>query len=147
MKQEFIDYLEEVGITGALLDKALETYIYYTKYLNVEVEDIFVSEYINPDGSRTYENLWFFNNVYCFEAKQFIVSEDYDMDFFRDVIFSFNIVKKDFDIANLLFTDNSRMTLTFYLNAVRAGVIKASKSNCKKLAEINKKYIITNLKK
>ena len=147
MKKEFITYLAEIGITGPLLNKAQETYNYYAEYLKVEIEDIFVSEYINPDGSRTYEGLWFFNENYCFEAKQFIVSEDYDMDFYKDVIFSFNIVKKDFDIINLSFNDNSRMTVTFYLNTVRAGIIKASKNNCKKLSEINTKYIITNLKK
>lgn len=147
MKQEFIQYLNEIGITGPLLEKANQAFDYYTKYLKIETDDIFVSEYINPDGSRTYESLWFFNDNYCFEAKQFLFTEDYDMDFYKNSIFSFNIVKKDFDIVNMIFNDNSRMTLSFYLNTVRAGIVKASKNNCKKLAEINTKYIITNLRK
>lgn len=147
MNQQFITYLAEIGITGPLLDKVKNAYDYYASFLKVQIDDIFVSEYINPDGSRTYENLWFFNDNYCFEVKQFILSEDYDLDFYKDTIFSINIVKRDFDIINGVYNDNSRMTLTFYLNTVRAGVIKSSKSNCKKLSEITMNFIKPNLKK
>jgi len=147
MKQEFKTYLDEIGVTGQLVDKVQAIYNYYTEFLKVEIQDIFVSEYVNSEGLRTYESLWFFNDSYCFEAKQFISNEDYDMDYYNNEIFSFNVNKRDFDIVNLNFNDNSRMNLTFYLNSVRGGSIKASKSNCKKLAEIITTFILTNLKK
>ena len=146
MKKEFIDYLNEIGLTGAVVDRVKEIYKFYSEFLKFDIKDIFVSEYINPDGSRTYENLWFFNDTHIFEAKQFITEDDFDSDFFQDQIISFNINKKDFVMPLESYNENSRVTLTFYFNT-RAGVLKASKINCNKLAEITNDYVMPNFQK
>lgn len=146
MKNEFNEYLIEIGLTGAILARADEIFKYYTVYLNYEVDEIFVSEYIGADGSRIYESLWFFNKKYCFEAKQFIIVDDFDTDFYEKEIFSFNATKKEYNINENIITDNSRFNLSFSFNPGRVGILKASKINCKQLSKILKVFIQPNLK-
>lgn len=145
MKKEHIIYLESIGITGPLLPKVNLVYEYYNQYLGYDIDDIFVSEYINSDGTRTYENLWFFNENYCYEAKQFLTMDDFDTDLISNSIDSFTVRKTDFDIKNNVTTESSRMNLDFLLKVDRTGQMKASKDNCKKMSEILLKYIKPNL--
>lgn len=147
MKQKFNLYLQGIGLTSTIIDRVTEIHNFYTNFLKQEIEEIFVSEYINPDGSRIYENLWFFNKTHCFEAKQFILNDDFDIDYYSNQIISFNTTKRDFNSIDLSYNENSRMNLTFYFNANRVGNLKASKINCKSLAEISLNYILLNLKK
>ena len=65
------------------------------------------SQYDSWIGSRIYESLWFFNKKYCFEAKQFIIVDDFDTDFYEKEIFSFNATKKEYNINENIITDNS----------------------------------------
>jgi hypothetical protein len=147
MKKEFNEYLRSIDISGALLTRVEEIHNYYSSYLGFEINEIFVSEYITEDGSRAYENLWFFNLTHCFEAKQFVTMDDLDVDFYRGEIHSINIVKRDFNIIENTNTDNSRLNLTFLFGANRAGNLKASKSNCLQLSKILKTFLQPNLKK
>ena len=146
MKTEFKDYLNGIGISGAILETAEEIFKFYNEYLKFEIDEIFVSEYIDADGSRVYESLWFFNNKYCFEAKNFIISENYDSDFYGKDIYSFNISKKDFNVLKNISNDNSRLNISFLFNFNRVGILKASKSNCKQAVKIIENFIKPNLK-
>lgn len=147
MNLEQNKYLESIGITGPLLKKVDEIADFYTKYLGIEIENVFISEFSNKDGSRIFENLWFFNKSFCYEAKLFNLQEDYDCDLIKDAIFSFTIKKVDFDIIQNITNENSRMFLDFALknsSTGRGGELKASKENCKQLSFIFKKYILPN---
>lgn len=137
-------YLESIGITGALVAKVEAIYNFYNQYLGCKIDDIFVSEYINKDGSRVFENLWFFNSNFCYEAKQFNSQDDFDTDIIKDGITWFIIKKNDFDIIANTTTENSRMILEFGLLSGRQGDMKASKENCKQLSLIFKKFIQVN---
>ena len=146
MEQALITYLESIGITGALTAKVEEVHNFYSQYLGCEINDIFVSEFINKDGSRVHENLWFFNQNFCYEAKLFNNQEDYDCDVIKDNINSFTIKKIDFNIVANETNENSRMLLEFsFKNSTRGGNMKASKENCRQLSIILKKYIQPNL--
>lgn len=144
MKGEFIKYLNEIGITGALIPKIEEIVTYYEKFLGYQLDDIIVSDYLNQDGSRVYENVWFFNKELCFEAKQFLTQEDYDTDIVINSVEWFSMQKTDYDIVNGKATEKSRMSIEFGLHDGRSGEIKASRENCKYLAAILKKYIQPN---
>ncbi len=144
MKKEFIEYLESIGITGALTARVEEIFLIYSKVLGNSIDDIFVSEYLNKDGSRFYENLWFFNKEFCFEAKFFLTTDDLDSDkIFRSVT-NYTIKKNDFDMVKNITSDKSRMMLDFGFIYQRHGEMKASKENCKKLLEIFLTYIQPN---
>lgn len=145
MTVEQNQYLESIGITGALATKVDEISKFYSQYLGSQIDDVFISEFINKDGSRVYENLWFFNQNFCYEAKLFNAQEDYDCDVIKNAIFSYTIKKIDFDIVANTTNDNSRMFLEFGLKmSTRGGDMKASKENCKQLSKIFKKYILPN---
>lgn len=147
MKKEFVIYLESIGLSGTVLGKVEDAYNFYSKFLEYEIKDIFVSEYLNQDGSRVYENLWFFSENFCGEAKFFLTKEDYDSDIIKKSISTFSIKKTDFDIITCTPIASSRLHLTFnFLNGLRAGDMKASKENCKKLSEIFVTYILPNIK-
>lgn len=145
MTKEQLQYLENIGITGELTAKVEAVFNFYTKYIGCQLDDIFVSEFLNKDGSRVFENLWFFNKNYCFEAKQFMTTDDFDADLIKNTIDSFTIKKTDFDIISNVTNDNSRMFLEFSLKFPITGEMKASKENCKQLSMIFKKYIQPNL--
>ncbi|MCA0429190.1 MAG: hypothetical protein LCH32_01670 [Bacteroidetes bacterium] len=145
MEKAFIEYLETIGIKGDLLPKIENIYTFFEKYLEYKIENIFVSEYINKEGGRVYENLWFFNSDFCFEAKQFNTQEDFDSCILKHNIDYYSIKKTDFDIISNSTTDNSRMNLEFHFkNSSIGGDMKASRENCKKLSEIFKTYIKIN---
>ena len=78
MKNEFVDYLNEVGITDLFQDKAKEAYLFYEKLYPDAILDLFVSEYIDEEGKRQYENLWFFTSSIFMEAKQFLAEDNFD---------------------------------------------------------------------
>lgn len=59
MKTEFKSYLNEIGISGAILERVEEIFKFYNEYLKFEIDEIFVCDYIDADGSRIYESLWF----------------------------------------------------------------------------------------
>jgi hypothetical protein len=145
MTQANVDYLTSIGIIGDLFTKTKNIFNFFENYLGQKIEDIFVSEYTNQDGGRVYENLWFFNENFCFEAKLFISGEDYDACIIKNNIEYYTIKKLDFDVFTNDANINSRMNIEFrFKNSVVGGALKASSGNCKKLSEIFKKYILIN---
>lgn len=144
MTIEQTKYLESIGIIDSMALKVQAIAKFYSDYMGYQVDDIFISEFTNKDGSRVYENLWFFNKNYSCEAKLFNTQEDYDTDVLKDAV-NWMVVKiNDFDIINNVTNDNSRMFLEFGLKRPREGYMKASKENCKQLSMILKKYIQPN---
>jgi len=144
MTAEQIHYLESIGITGALTDKVVAVENFYTKYIGCKIDDLFVSEYVNPEGDRVYENLWFFSTDFCYEAHFFMTEDNFDGDIIKDSIMSFTIKKNNFNTEANISNDNSRMNLIFRFSVDRGGDLKASKENCKQLSMIFKKYIQPN---
>lgn len=147
MKPEFNIYLDSIGLSGAPVGKVSEIYHIYNEVLGFNIEDIFISEYLNQDGSRIYENLWFFSKDYCFESKFFLTQYDMDSDEILNSIESFTLKKNDFDILNKVINDKSRLFINFVLKTNRQGEMKASKENCMKLMDIFLKYILPNFAK
>lgn len=144
MRKEDIEYLESIGITGELLDRTRYVFNFYTKILGYDVEEIFVSEFINKDDSREYENLWLFSGDFCFEAKQFLTKMDYDVDVMRNSIYNFNIKANNINFEDNKIDNSSRIVFEAKINWERYMFIKASKSNCEKLIQIINKYIVPN---
>lgn len=144
MKEDFVKYLESIGITECISKKIEMIYEYYKTIHPDEIADIFVTEYINEDGDRVYENLWFFSKIYCMEAKQFLTKDDFDITPIQSRIEYWNIQKQDYNIKKS--TEKSRLFLKFQIdNKIRAE-FKASKENCDYLWDIILRYVMSNLK-
>ncbi len=144
MKEEFKKYLEDVDIIGAIGEKVERIYDFYREICPDEITGIFITDYIKEDGERVYENLWFFSEKYCMEAKQFITTDDFDITPIKSRIIYWELKKQDYDFKKA--TEKSRLHLEFKLDTGINGVLKASKGNCDYLRDIILKYIRTNLK-
>lgn len=143
MKNEFIEYLKSIGLTEPIIGRIEHIYQFYKEISSDEIRDIFVTEYIKADGSREYENLWFFSSKCCMEAKLFITKDDFDMAPMRNDVVYLDIRKQDYDFKKA--TEKSRIELRFRLSEVH-GILKASKENCDHLKRILLEYILPNLK-
>ena len=147
MKEEFKKYLKDVDIIGDIRERVERIYDFYREICPDEITGIFITDYIKEDGERVYENLWFFSEKYCMEAKQFITKEDFDITPIQNRICRWAIQKKDYDFKKA--TEKSRLLLKFYFGVelgVLIGELKASKENCDYLKDIILKYVVPNLK-
>jgi len=146
MKQEFVDYLGSIGIkAGSLLDRIESIYEFYRDMCPDEIVDIFVTDYIDSDGKRVYESLWFFSDRYVMEAKGFAAGkDDFDITPIKDRVIHCTIQKQDYDFKEA--TDKSRLHLTFGLDIGAIADFKASKDNCDALKNTIFKYVKPNIK-
>lgn len=143
MKDEFLEYLESIGMTKTLCKRVETIYAFYTEICPDEIVDIFVTDYIKEDGTREYENLWFVSPKCCMEAHRFITKDHFDMDVIQGKIYSWEIEKQDYDFEKA--TAKSRLHLTFHMPHDRAGDLKAAKENCDHLKNIILKYVVPNI--
>jgi len=144
MKEEFIKYLESIGLTETLCKRIETIYEFYKDVCPDEIADIFVTDYITEDGSREYENLWFFSEKYAMEAKQFITKDDFDITPIKNRIHYCRIQKWDYDFKKA--TEKSRLYLRCDQDTGMSCEFKASKENCDYLKDIILNYILPNLK-
>jgi len=143
MKPEFSDYLEKtVGLTGLYLERAENAINFYQNPFPEDIKDIFVSEYIDKEGARQYENLWIFTSNMVGEAKRFITEEDFDATPIKNRIVYWRLKKIAFDGKKA--TNDSRMTINISMDTDVRGELKASKENCMKLQGIFDKYLVPN---
>ena len=140
MKDEFLKYLESIGMTKTPLKRVETIYAFYTEMCPDEITDIFVTDYITEDGTREYQNLWFFSTKCCMEAHSFITEDHFDMDVMRGGVHSWEIKKQDYDFKKA--TAKSRLHLKFYMSHPRFGELKAAKENCDYLKNIILKYVV-----
>jgi len=144
MKDEFITYLESIGITEPIRDRVETIHEFYRKTFSEEITGIFVSDYLKEDGTREYESLCFFSEKYFMEAKEFITKDDFDITPIKSRIYYWNIQKQDYDFEKA--TEKSRLNLGIAVDTGTRGSFKASKENCDYLKDIILKYVIPNLK-
>ncbi len=144
MRKEFIKYLVSIGIITKALRERIETIYECCKELcSNEITGIFITDYIKEDGSREYENLWFFSEKYCMEAKQFITTYNFDITPIKKRVNYCSIQKHKYDFKKA--TEKSRLFLRIGLGFDITGEFKAAKENCDYLKEIILKYIKINL--
>jgi hypothetical protein len=141
MNENWNKYLESIGLQESFIKRVDHVLEFYKKILvSVEIGDIFISEYLNKDGIREYEALWFFSNQYIMEAKAFLVTDDFDFASGEKGVRYWNIKKKDYDFEKA--TELSRLNIEIAYTAGVGGLLKASKENCDHLRYIFLKYII-----
>lgn len=143
MKDEFRPYLTSIGIGEPITERIEEIYSFYEEILRKfddEIEDIFISDYIKNDGSRTYDSLWFFSNKFLMESKLFINNDEFDFYPIQKGFVWINIKKQNYDFKKAV--EQSRLLIEYLAEGLIDGNLKASKENCDKLRDITNKYLI-----
>ena len=144
MKEKFIKYLDCISMANAFRNKIETIYKLCKELCAEEITDIFITDYIKEDGSREYENLWFFSEKHCMEAKQFRTIDDFDIIPIKKRVTYWNIQKNNYDFKNA--TEKSRLFLRVNFEFGMGGDFKAAKENCDYLKKIILKYIMKNMK-
>lgn len=142
MKPEFVRYLESIDASRVVRERIATIYDFYRRTCPEEITGIFVTDYIKEDGTRTYENLWFFSGSFVMEAKNFLAEDDFDLATLEQPPVYLTVKKKDYDFTKA--TDKSRLYLDFYLavgSEFRA-TLKASRENCDFLRDIISTYLL-----
>jgi hypothetical protein len=142
MNKEFIEYLEQLGMKKPLLDRAESIFEFYQSIGTGDIADIFVSEYVNEEGARTFESLWFFTAKASMEAKNFPSEDHFDYTPLPESTIYWELKKKDFQPTES--AEKSRLTVELVFHGSGAasltGTLKASGTNCEALFAIFKKY-------
>lgn len=140
---KFIPYLNEIGIVSSALLKRIE--LIYTLCSDMcpdKIEDIFIEDYFTEEGTRDYESLWFFSNLYCLEAKKFLTMIDLDITPIKQQITYWSVKIQDFNLKES--SEKSRFSLHLRFLQGNTGDMKAAKRNCDYLQVIIVKYIKAN---
>jgi hypothetical protein len=149
MKKEFHDYLTSLDMGVPLQDRAASIHDFYTGICPEEISSILVTDFISGDGQRIWENLLFFSDTYCMEAKLFAANaavDNFDIAPIKTRIHYIVIVKSDYNFKKA--DDKSRMQVQFnFGNPQNNAVMRAAKQNCDHLRDIIRKYVLANLVK
>lgn len=132
-------YLVSIGMAEPFLNRVEEIIDFYETIYPNSIKDMFISEYVDNDGNRQYENIWFFSDSRLMEAKKFLMEDDFDAAR-RVTLRYWNIKKTDYDFKRS--SSKSRLTITYQTEDNIGGILKASGENCDHLKIIFMRYIL-----
>lgn len=145
MKIEFINYLNEIGITTeTLINRIKEIYETFCKISPEDLIDIFVEDFMNENNMREFIGISFFSDNYVLSMQNFLAKESIIITSFKKKIKFVSINIKDFNLD--IAAETSRMNVEALLPGGNwAG--KATGKNCEYLNKIVGKYLIPNIEK
>jgi hypothetical protein len=148
--EHFNTYLEDIKAPTPVTDRVEDYYNAYNKFLKLseaddEIKDVFVTDVVKEDG-RVFENLWFFCDKFCLEAKHFLKEnrERMDMTRLKGAVVYWEIAKENFDFAET--SAESRFCLFVKFQDRINGMFKASGKNCFYLYEVFNTHIKPNIR-
>jgi len=153
---EVADYINAINGSDVIKGRVLSLIPLLEKLLLPEKQPInsaFVSEYIDSNGSRTYESLWFFSATFALEAHAFLTVDVFDI-----IKFESNVGYIRTDISGYMppegTTPESRMSVNLsfrssaapiYGGGTHYGTLKATGANCRYLNDITRRIFVANL--
>ena len=144
MKAGWTKYLKSIGFKEPFMKRAEDVLGFYQRISPDQIENIFITDYIDKEGMRHYDNLWFFSPTTAMEAKNFLKEDDFDATPMKNLITYWSIEKREYDFTDA--TANSRMTLRVAMASSKAEMnMRASGANCDRLKMVFIKYILPNV--
>ncbi len=139
MKKEFIDYMEIIGMPKVFIDRAGTIHDFFNMLYPETIDDIFIEDYIDDEGSRIYKNLVFYTkSAIVFEVENFITEEKYSIFSNCERILWYDITKSNYDFIEA--NEKSRLYIELRTTTNSHISLKASKENCNYLRDIFNKY-------
>ncbi len=138
MKPEWAEYFESIGLIGEFLDRARQVVDFYTIVCEDEIDDVFVSEYVDDENNRHYESMWLFSENRIAEAKSFLTEDRFDSAIPR--LKYWELTKRDYEFDET--TKESRLNVRFSVIGEVSGELKASAENCSILKNVFLKHIL-----
>ena len=145
MKDDWVAYLESIDLTEVLRGKVQEVVCFYQQVHAEQIQDIFVTEYVDKAGNRQYGSVWLFSEELIMEAKRFVNAHDFDSTPLKQRVHYWQIKKNEYDFQSA--TKESRMVLDIVLSPDTSCELKASGKNCDYLKAVFIKHVVPNLSK
>lgn len=142
MNDETVDYLQKIGMGDALADRVRTIEKLVLAVLPDEVSLVFVSDYLDDEGNRQYENLYFTTPNYLVEVLGFVSQQTFEIDLIRNNIINLRYESRDYDFKHA--TEQSRLSIRYTTGPLSAH-LKASRENCDYLLRINREAFLPNL--
>lgn len=135
------DYLDEILVSRTTRARIRELQEQLSRLFPGDtVEDILLTDYVNDDGVRQFENLWFFTARSIHEARLF--QEQDDIDWLPRPVSAqyshFESQNYDFDAA----TDASRLKAYVAIGTTFNVTMKASGRNCDYMLQVLRTYVL-----
>lgn len=144
MKEEFLKYLKDIGITTQTLTNRIEElYNYCSRIVSEDFDDIFIEDIVKENKERDYFGMSLFTKKLCISINN-IFEDEYHVSPFYKQNFDGVIIKKlsyDFIEAN----EDSRLNIEVHYRN-RVWYAKATYKNCDYLKNIFDKYFKPILK-
>lgn len=138
------DYMEALQLTDVLRERVIAIQTQYESLVPGAIVDMFITDYVNSDNVREFENLWFFGPQFIMEAKLFQTTDDFDLSIYRARMERWQITKENFVIGQTPSAE-SRMVLHALVGPISMNM-KASAENCQYLISILERHLIPNLR-
>lgn len=142
MKDEWVRYLTSIGVTELFQARAEAVVSFYEALYPNQLREIFVTEYVDKENKRQFENFWIFTDTLCLEAKKFLTQDDFDASPLVGQVKYWSVKKEKYDFLEA--SVDSRLTVYFSLVAGIVGELKASGSNCDHLKRLFLSYVVSN---
>lgn len=134
LKDEWLVYLRELQMPDPYIERVGHLHGIVAAYTPERLTDIFVSEYIDEEGSREFESCWLFGDNYVCELKSFTTDDRTDMAAWRYVKF-IDIEHKDY-VHGQEPTPSSRLKVKVRFPGGMSGDMRASGDNCVRLGSL-----------
>jgi hypothetical protein len=140
---KFTKYLQSIGMGRVLIDRLTAVHRFYSSVIPEPIEDLFVSDYVNEDGTRSHESAWFFSLNYIAEARTWPSSDDLDVLKVRGIHY-WRLQKEEYEFDRKP-KEASRMRLEFSVGPSNSAALRAAKNNCAPLKAIFLKYVVKRM--
>jgi hypothetical protein len=133
MKSQWTTYFKSLGMSSVLIRRATQACEAFSRIWEDNIEALFVSDYINQDGVREFEDLFLFTPRHIVRVTRFAVQDVLDADAIHP-LGNLLIERTDFDFKHA--NDKSRLHVRYLTIADFGADLKASGQNCMALTRI-----------
>jgi hypothetical protein len=143
MKSEFNEYLKMLAVSNIVKKRSQAAYELFSTAIGENIDQIFISDFINQDGLMQFDTLWFFSKNYLMQAKNFLQTDSYEIMPYKSLITNITIELQNFDFKDT--NEKSRLNLRIKISPSGEYYFKSSNLNCNQLKNIYFDYFLKNI--
>jgi hypothetical protein len=143
MNESVTNYMDRLGLTDPVRTRTTAIIDLVTDLGGQEPWRIFMSQYIDTEGTRILQDLWLFTDGLAWEAEQFLSSTDI-ISIPLSPIIRLYVSPNDYSPGKP--GPGSRLTIDFRLSDRLGGNLRASGDNCDALWNITQTIFVHALK-
>jgi len=111
-----------------------------------KIQGFFISELLQPEGERLFDNLFLISDSYIIEARSFLAKFDTDITYYRNSIININTTFEQYNFTRATAKSKLNIRCTLEKRPSDSIVMLATGKNCDYLKRIVITYFKPNLK-